>query len=387
MTLAARAIRPERVALAAALVGLNPVIVVHTVGGGHVDGLIAAPLAAACALVATCPPARSVRAFAITVLITLACLVKTVMLPVLLLWFAWLARPRGVRALALHLLVVAALIVATAGAFVSASHPWAPYASLGGIEFWASPSHFVARAAQTFVVGVAGPHAGHNTRVVVEAAFPALRRPPVATRSTGKGRGSGSTYRGMGDRTVLARVVASVPPSVVRGVVRSVPGVLRGRRAHICRRVRLRRARIDARSCRSVSRLDDTRSDGRSPLRRRATPPSRSRRQRGAPARAPAGKRRTSSPGCQGLGSPLRERITGVERGFESRRSRSLRASPAAAFARTMMTCADSGFDSSPSGCRRDVAGSGGRFECTGLPIGNRCVPWSRGLDANAGWL
>ena len=173
VTLAARAIRPERAALAAALVGLNPVIVVHTVGGGHVDALIAVPLAAACALVATCPPARSVRAFAITVLITLACLVKTVMLPLLVLWFAWLARPRGVRTrgLALHLLVVAALIVATAGAFFSPSHPWAPFASLGGIEFWASPSHFVARGVQTFVVAVAGTHAGHNSRVVVEAAF------------------------------------------------------------------------------------------------------------------------------------------------------------------------------------------------------------------------
>ena len=99
VALTARKIRPERAALAAALVGLNPVIVVHTVGGGHVDALIAAPLAAACALVATRPPARSARAFAITILITLACLVKTVILPVLLLWFAWLARPRAVRAL------------------------------------------------------------------------------------------------------------------------------------------------------------------------------------------------------------------------------------------------------------------------------------------------
>jgi hypothetical protein len=67
--------------------------------------------------------------------------------------------------------VVAALIVATAGAFFPPSHSWAPFASLGGIEFWASPSHFVARGVQTFVVAVAGTHAGHNSRVVVEAAF------------------------------------------------------------------------------------------------------------------------------------------------------------------------------------------------------------------------
>jgi hypothetical protein len=171
VALTARKIRPESAALAAALVGLNPVVVVHTVGGGHVDALIAAPLAAACALVMTRPTARSARAFAITVLLTLACLVKTVMLPVLLLWFAWLARPRGVRTFVLHLLVVATLVVASAGAFFSASHPTAPFASLGGIESWASPSHFVARDAQRFVAFAAGPHAGHDARVVTEAAF------------------------------------------------------------------------------------------------------------------------------------------------------------------------------------------------------------------------
>lgn len=168
---AARRIRPERAALAAALVGLNPVIVVHTVGGGHVDALLAAPLAGACALVVTQPPGRSARAVAVTVLLTLACLIKTVMLPVLLLWLAWLARPRAVRALALHLLVIGALVVATAAAFFSSSQPSAPFASLGGIESWASPSHFVARGAQTVVAAVAGTHAGHDTRVVVEAAF------------------------------------------------------------------------------------------------------------------------------------------------------------------------------------------------------------------------
>jgi alpha-1,6-mannosyltransferase len=174
VALTARKIRPERAALAAALVGLNPVVVLHTVGGGHVDALIAGLLAAACACVVTRPPGRSARAFAITVLITLACLIKTVMLPVLLLWFAWLARPRGVRTLVLHLLVIAALIVAAVGAFFSVSHPTAPFASLGGIESWASPSHFVARDAQTFVAFVAGTRAGHDARVVAEAAFPLL---------------------------------------------------------------------------------------------------------------------------------------------------------------------------------------------------------------------
>ena len=63
VALTARKIRPERAALAAALVALNPVVAVHTVGGGHVDALIAAPLAGACALVATRPQRKSARAF------------------------------------------------------------------------------------------------------------------------------------------------------------------------------------------------------------------------------------------------------------------------------------------------------------------------------------
>ncbi len=171
VVVAARKIRPERAALAAALVGLNPVIVVHTVGGGHVDAVIAVPLAAACALVVTEPRNRSARAFAITALITLACLVKTVMLPILLLWFLWLARPRGLRALLPHLLVTVVLTVAAAGAFFSGTHPLAPFASLGGIEFWASPSHFVAVVVQTFVTPLAGANAGHDARVATEAAF------------------------------------------------------------------------------------------------------------------------------------------------------------------------------------------------------------------------
>src|SRR5207248_576536 len=49
-TLAAKSARPERAPVAAALVGLNPVIVVHTVGGAHVDAWLAGLLAGALAL-------------------------------------------------------------------------------------------------------------------------------------------------------------------------------------------------------------------------------------------------------------------------------------------------------------------------------------------------
>jgi len=83
VAIAAARIRPERAALAAALVGLNPVLVVHTVGGGHVDALIAAPLAAALAIAVTSPRAVSARAIVMTALLTVACLVKAVVVPAL----------------------------------------------------------------------------------------------------------------------------------------------------------------------------------------------------------------------------------------------------------------------------------------------------------------
>jgi hypothetical protein len=166
VALAARKIRRDRAALAATLVGLNPVIVMHTVGGGHVDALIATPLAAAIALIAIPPRDSPSRALAVTVLLTFACLIKTVMVPVLVLWLMWLARPRKLRMIALHLLVVVALAAASAFAFFNTSHPFAPFVSLGGVESWASPSHFVAHLAQAL--------GGHDARAIVEGAFALL---------------------------------------------------------------------------------------------------------------------------------------------------------------------------------------------------------------------
>jgi hypothetical protein len=162
----ARRIRAERASLAAALVGLNPVLVVHTVGGGHVDALIAVALAAATALLATTPRATSANAIAITVLLTVACLVKTVIVPVLALWLWWLAhrdRSHRGRTLAIHAIVVAALAVSSLVPFAAGWHTLTPLATLGGVEAWASPSHLVGLGAQAV--------AGSDAARVVEGLF------------------------------------------------------------------------------------------------------------------------------------------------------------------------------------------------------------------------
>jgi len=141
--LAAARTRPERAPLAAALVGLNPVLVVHTVGGGHVDALIAAPLAAAATVAVTRPRPASAAAFGITVLLTAACLLKMAILPVLVLWLVCVGRARRGRALAVHLTAIAGAAIGSAVPYAAGWRTLRPFATLGGVEAWASPSHLV----------------------------------------------------------------------------------------------------------------------------------------------------------------------------------------------------------------------------------------------------
>ena len=161
--LAATRARPDHAPFAAALVGLNPVLVVHTVGGAHIDALIAGLLAAAMAIAAVRPPGWSVKAFAVTVLLTLACLVKSVIVPALWLWLWWIARRTDRGRVALHLAVIAGLTIVSVVPYRAGWHTLAPFVTLGGVEAWASPSHLVGHVARS----IAGADAARS----VEAAF------------------------------------------------------------------------------------------------------------------------------------------------------------------------------------------------------------------------
>jgi len=174
VALTAARYRPGRAPLSAALVGLNPVLVIHTVGGGHVDALIAAPLAAALAISVTRPRPASGRAIAITVLLTLGCLIKATIAPVLALWLWWIAHngpAGGKRILAAHLAAIVGLTFASLLPFLAGWHTLAPFATLGGVEAWASPSHLGARVPQAIVGSFAGARAGAGAAVAVEVAF------------------------------------------------------------------------------------------------------------------------------------------------------------------------------------------------------------------------
>src|SRR5262245_54603133 len=159
-----RGARPEREAFAAALVGLNPVVLFQGAASGHNDLLVALAIAAALALV------FSGRELWATVALALGALVKvTAAVPLLLWWVAVAARAergRRVRALAPHVGSAAALGVLAALPFLNASDP-----TLGGLELashegWLAPSRFFHRLFDA----VTGDALGFVPRI----AFPAL---------------------------------------------------------------------------------------------------------------------------------------------------------------------------------------------------------------------
>jgi hypothetical protein len=193
------------------MVGLNPVIVVHTVGGAHVDAWLAGLLAAAL-LVAVgteraaeapqrvdvaggrmlqrgkprVPPAArtrergrfrrssSLRTVAVTVLLTVATLIKIVALPVLCLWLWRLARTppgRRARTVAPNVALVLALAAVMVLPFSDGWHTWTPLAATGGVESWASPAHLVAHGPRAFVELFAGAGIGRVIEVTVLVAF------------------------------------------------------------------------------------------------------------------------------------------------------------------------------------------------------------------------
>ena len=173
-TLAAKSARPERAPVAAALVGLNPVIVVHTVGGAHVDAWLAGLLAGALAL-AVRPRRTAFGAGAVTVLLTAASLIKIVALPALVLWLWQLARTappdRRARAALPHAGLVLVLTAATVAPFADGWRTLTPLATTGGLESWASPAHFVAHGLRGLVELVAGAGAGRFVEFAVLAFF------------------------------------------------------------------------------------------------------------------------------------------------------------------------------------------------------------------------
>ena len=165
---AVRAVRQGREAFAVAVVGLNPLMVLHVAGAGHNDALVAALLAGALLVALRRAVSRAqssegspeswgdgsvstTSAIAVTVLITLAALVKVIAAIPFLLWLAWLIRSspsftRRVRVTAIHLAVAGGLTVLVTAPLFAGGETLRAIGNVAGREGWASSARLVARA-------------------------------------------------------------------------------------------------------------------------------------------------------------------------------------------------------------------------------------------------
>jgi alpha-1,6-mannosyltransferase len=183
---AAGRIRPERSVFAVAVVGLNPVLVMHAVGGGHNDMLVAAALAGAAAVAVVFwgkqPPGtvteRQPRAWpglVVTALLALATLVKVVAAIALLVWVwslvASVPRRDRLGVAAAHAGLAAVIAATLFAPFFAGWRTLTSLATLASTEGWASGPRLVARGARALGEGVGLSAAGSVAAALVFAAF------------------------------------------------------------------------------------------------------------------------------------------------------------------------------------------------------------------------
>jgi hypothetical protein len=151
-------VRPSKTAYAVAFIGLNPVVLFHTAGGGHVDAFVMLAIAAAIYFVATDRP------YAATAMLTFGTLVKvSAAVPLLLLLIYLTARAdpvRRTRTLAGHLGLAGGLAAFAALPFMQSTNP-----TLGMIQIvqnasWIAPPELLERILEAMGKLVAGPTGG-----------------------------------------------------------------------------------------------------------------------------------------------------------------------------------------------------------------------------------
>ncbi|MGH2725058.1 MAG: hypothetical protein ACRDI0_12540 [Actinomycetota bacterium] len=169
---AARRVRPERAAFAAALVGWNPVVIFHGVAGGHNDALVGLAVAAAALLVLT---QRDLWA---TAVLSVGSLVKvSAAIPLAVVVVAAVVREpagRRLRRFAAHAAVGLAAGLPFIVPFMQTHDP-----TLGSLELstrlgWLAPSRFVLVLLRGAARVLGGEVAGSVASAVVRVAFPAV---------------------------------------------------------------------------------------------------------------------------------------------------------------------------------------------------------------------
>jgi Glycosyltransferase family 87 len=169
---AARRVRPQRAAFAAALIAWNPVVLFHGVAGGHNDALVGLTIAGAVLLLV------SRRQLAATAVLVLGSLVKlTGVIPLLVaVSAAVLRRPKGrrSRALGAHAGIAAVVAVPFIAPFFQTRDPTLGTLELSTRRGWLAPSAFAWKLLRGAgrVLGV--PEVGTVLGVLALIAFPVI---------------------------------------------------------------------------------------------------------------------------------------------------------------------------------------------------------------------
>ncbi|MGH2740007.1 MAG: polyprenol phosphomannose-dependent alpha 1,6 mannosyltransferase MptB [Actinomycetota bacterium] len=169
---AARRARPERAAFAAALVGWNPVVVFHGVGGGHNDAIVGLSLAGAVLLL------LDRRELAATAVLVVGALVKAVVaVPLLIMVAAAVASRRSgarMRTLAAHAGIAALAGLPFVIPFFQTEDPTLGQFELAGRAGWLAPSRFVYVSLRGVARWIGGQTGAELISLVVRLAFAAL---------------------------------------------------------------------------------------------------------------------------------------------------------------------------------------------------------------------
>ncbi len=162
-------VRPSKTAYAMAFIGLNPVVLFHTAGGGHVDALVMLAIAAAIYLAVTD------RTLPATAVLTLGALVKvSAAVPLLLLIIYVVARTepaRRLRVVASHVGLTAGIGVFAAIPFMQSTNPTLGMLQIVQHASWIAPPELVERLFEAAGALMAGPAGGEMGVVLARAAM------------------------------------------------------------------------------------------------------------------------------------------------------------------------------------------------------------------------
>jgi alpha-1,6-mannosyltransferase len=148
-------VRPERAAFAVAIIGLNPIVVFHVVGGGHNDGLVALCIAAATSLMYARRHLAAALMLGIGVSVKASAVVPLVLLLVVV---AASARPeRRARLLATYGAIVGGIWLVLALPFLQWTNPTLGLFEVSGHDSGKAPGQLLVSATTWLGTSLGGP--------------------------------------------------------------------------------------------------------------------------------------------------------------------------------------------------------------------------------------